>query len=58
MLNLKLIQCISNPMGLGVVKKTEKFIAPNNTLQDDASTVTRYAAQNPRRQRVAPELNR
>jgi len=30
----------------------------NNTLQDDASTVTCFAEQNPRWQRVAPELNR
>jgi len=34
------------------------ILAPNNTLQVDASTVTRFAEQNPRRQRVAPELNR
>jgi len=34
------------------------IIAYNNTLQGDASTVMRYTAQNPRRQRIAPELNR
>jgi len=33
-------------------------VTHNNTLQVDASTVTRFAEQNPRRQRVAPELNR
>ncbi len=36
----------------------DAHLTANNTLQVDASTVTRYAAQNPRRPRVAPELNR